>query len=147
MFKKILVPTDGSALSEIASNAAVEFARAGGSEIVVLAVAEPYVYSALAEGAVLFPTDSALFEERVKTLAQEHVDKVARLAADRAVPCTTLVSLSLSPGEEIAQTAEQHHCDVIFIASHGRRGLNRLLLGSETQKVLEYATVPVLVFR
>jgi nucleotide-binding universal stress UspA family protein len=147
MFKKILVPTDGSPLSEKSIYAAVEFARANGSEIIAVSVAEPYVYSMFAEGSGVIPVESKAHDERVQELAQKHVEKVAKLAQARNVACKTRVSLSFSPYEEIVQAAKEFHCDVIFMASHGRKGLNKLFVGSETQKVLAHSTIPVLVFR
>ena len=147
MFKKILVPTDSSTLSEKAIYAAVEFARTNGSERVALSVAEPYVYSTMAEGAIALPVDSKMYDERVQELAQQHVEKVAKLARAKNVACITKVALSFSPYEEIIHAANEFNCDVIFMASHGRKGLNKLFIGSETQKVLAHSTIPVLVFR
>lgn len=147
MFKKILVPTDGSTLSEKAIHAAVEFARTHGSTMIALSVAEPYVYSALAEGVSTFTRESSDYEESVRELAQKHVGKVKLLAQAANVDCETMIALSFSPYEEIIRVATETGCDVIFMASHGRKGLNRLFLGSETQKVLTHTTIPVLVFR
>ena len=147
MFKKILVPTDGSPLSDKAINAAIEFAKAMDGELVTLCVAEPYVYSALVEGAGVFPMDSVAYDEKAQEIAQHNVDKAAALARAQGVTCKTAVALSFSPYEEIVRTAESSACDVIFMASHGRKGLNKLFVGSETQKVLAHSTIPVLVFR
>jgi nucleotide-binding universal stress UspA family protein len=147
MFKKILVPTDGSPLSDKAIYAAIEFARANASEIVALSVAEPYVYSMWLEGSGAIALDSKAYDESMQELAQRHVQKVATLAGDSNVACKTRVALSFSPYEEIVQTAKDFNCDVIFMASHGRKGLNKLFVGSETQKVLAHTTIPVLVFR
>jgi nucleotide-binding universal stress UspA family protein len=147
MFKKILVPTDGSALSEKAIHAAVEFAQTNGSEIIAVSVAEPYVYNTFAEGSSIIQVAPEAHDEKMQELAQKHVEKVANLAQARGVPCKTVVALSFSPYEEIVQAATDFHCDVIFMASHGRKGLNKLFVGSETQKVLAHSTLPVLVFR
>lgn len=147
MFKKILVPTDGSDLSKRAIYAAVEFAHANGSEIIAISVAEPYVYGTFAEGSIAIPMGPSLYEERAQQLAQQYVEKVAQLARARNVPCRTMMAKSFKPYEEIIEAAKRFHCDVIFMASHGRKGLNRLFVGSETQKVLAYSTIPVLVFR
>ncbi|MGZ3241116.1 MAG: universal stress protein, partial [Burkholderiaceae bacterium] len=75
------------------------------------------------------------------------VDKVALVAKEAKVPCETCVALSFSPYEEIIRTAKKYECDAVFMASHGRKGLNKLFLGSETQKVLAHSTIPVLVYR
>lgn len=144
MYQKILVPTDGSPLSEQATAAAIEFARAHGAAIVALSVAQPYPLMA-AEAAVV--TDSALESRVLMELAQEYVDKVAQLAKAAGVACTTVAALSFFPHEDIARVANETGCDVIFMASHGRHGLSKLLAGSVTQNVLAYSTIPLLVFR
>lgn len=145
MFKTILVPTDGSPLSDKAINAAIEFAQSSGGKIIGLSVAEPYPFSPLYEAAV---TDEAnIYEEKMQQRAQLHVQKIADLAQAANVPCETSIVQSFSPFEEIIRTAEKSHCDIIFMASHGRKGLSKLFLGSETQKVLAHTTIPVLVFR
>jgi nucleotide-binding universal stress UspA family protein len=147
MFNRILVPTDGSPLSEKAVDTAVEFARANRSEIVALSVAEPYIFPLMAEGSGQIPVDTEAYEERVLALAQQYVGHVAKLAQAGNVVCKTTVAVSTLPYEEIVQAAAKYGCDVIFMASHGRKGLNRLFLGSETQKVLAHSTIPVLVLR
>lgn len=145
MFKNILLPTDGSSLSDKAIRAGIEFASKNDSRIVVLSVAEPYPYSPLADNP--FAPDAAAYEEKMRSLADGYVKKVAEAANLAKVPVETCVSLSFSPYEEIVKTAKNFHCDVIFMASHGRKGLNKLFIGSETQKVLAHTDLPVLVFR
>lgn len=147
MFKKILVPTDGSPLSEKAINAAVEFARETGGELVALSVAEPYVYSGIGEGSGIVPPNLKAYDEQAQELAQQHVKKVADVARAADIPCKTTIALSFRPYEEIIRVADECNCDVIFMASHGRKGLNKLFVGSETQKVLAHSALPVLVFR
>ena len=145
MFKTILVPTDGSHLSDKAIDAAIEFAKINGSKIIGLSVAEPYPFSPLAESTVA--AESATYEQKMQELAQLHVQKIADLALTSNVPFETATALSFSPYEEIIKAAKKFNCDVVFMASHGRKGLNKLFLGSETQKVLAHSTIPVLVFR
>jgi nucleotide-binding universal stress UspA family protein len=145
MFKSILVPTDGSELSQKAADVAIRFAEEAGARIVVISVAEPVPYGALADGAVTM--DVAQYERQAQELAQKRVDAVCAAAAVEVVPCQTVTALSYTPYTEIIAAAGQYQCDVIFMASHGRRGLNRLILGSETQKVLAHTTIPVLVIR
>jgi nucleotide-binding universal stress UspA family protein len=148
MFKTILVPTDGSALSEKAVSTAVQFASENGSEVVALSVAQPYVYSVFEDGAsIVIPAEADAFDQRVHALAMQYVDKVKTAASEREVRCKTVVAQSHLPHEEIIKAAEQFRCDVIFMASHGRKALGSLLIGSETQKVLAHSTVPVLVLR
>lgn len=145
MFKKILVPTDGSTLSDKAINAAIEFGREYGAQLVALSVAEPYPFSPLSESA--FIDERRLYDERARELAQQSVDKIAAAARVANVPCETVVAQSFAPHDEIIKAAKEHGCDLIFMASHGRKGLGRLFIGSETQKVLANSSVPVMVFR
>jgi len=145
LYKTLLVPTDGSPVSEQAVAAAIEFARCCGSEIVAFAVAEPYPSAPLSESALVI--DPGVDSRDLQKMAQERVQKIAAAAQAAGVRCKTAIALSFHPEEEIVQAATRYHCDVIFMASHGRRGLSRLLAGSVTQKVLAYAPVPVMVFR
>jgi nucleotide-binding universal stress UspA family protein len=75
------------------------------------------------------------------------VDIIKKIAADANVTCEAIATRGVHPYEEILATASDKHCDVIWIASHGRRGLDKLLLGSETQRVLAHATIPIIVYR
>ncbi|MEO8407457.1 MAG: universal stress protein [Oxalobacteraceae bacterium] len=145
MFKTILVPTDGSPLSDKAINAAIEFAQSNGGKIVGLSVAEPYPYAPLTDGSVTVDANS--YEEKMREMAQLHVQKIANAAQAANVPCETFVRQSFRPHEEIISVAINNQCDIIFMASHGRKGLSKLFVGSETQKVLAHSTIPVLVFR
>jgi nucleotide-binding universal stress UspA family protein len=145
MFKTILVPTDGSVLSDKAVQAAIHEAKLHGGKVVGISVAEPYPYAAFGDASIT--TDWSGYEKSMREAAQHYVDAVATAAKAADVPCETLVTLSFSPYEEIIKAAKEFHCDVIFMASHGRKGLNRLLIGSETQKVLAHTVVPVLVIR
>ncbi|SNS89355.1 Nucleotide-binding universal stress protein, UspA family [Noviherbaspirillum humi] len=149
MFKTILVPTDGSALSDKAIANAVELARSLGASLVGMSVAEPYPYphSPRPDGSSLIVSDARSFEEKTAALAQKNVERIAEAAREAKVPCETVVKVSASPYEEIVDVARNAKCDAIVMASHGRTGMSRLLLGSETQKVLAYSTLPVLVVR
>jgi len=144
MYQRILVPTDGSPIATVAAQAAIELAKAFGSEIVALSVAQPEPAVPLAEGAGLIagPSPEALMEE-----ARKHVERVAHAAAKAGVKCTTLTCPGYSPADEIVDAVKRNGCDLVYIASHGRRGLSRLISGSVTQRVLAYAPVPVMVFR
>ncbi len=145
MFKTILVPTDGSTLAEQAIHEAVLFAKESDGYVVGLSVAEPYPFSPMAESSMT--QECAHYEDRMMERARRNVQKVAEEARAMKVPCETVVEQSFSPYEKIIDTARNMSCDVIFMASHGRKGLSELLLGSETQKVLAHSTIPVLVIR
>ncbi|KAF3998497.1 universal stress protein [Glaciimonas immobilis] len=145
MFKTILVPTDGSILSDKAIVAAIEFAKFANGKVIGLSVAEPYPFSPMAESTMA--ADPGTYEENMLALAQLHVQKVADAAKAAGVPCEILTAQAFNPDEEIITAAEKYGCDVIFMASHGRSGLSRLFLGSKTQRVLAHSTIPVLVLR
>jgi nucleotide-binding universal stress UspA family protein len=145
MYKKILVPTDGSELAGQAVEAAIDYARLSGGSIVAYSVAQPYPMLPVVDGAMMI--DPGIDSTELQKIAQDAVEQVARAAKAAGVACETHTSLSFLPYEEIIRAADEYKCDAIFIASHGRRGLSRLLAGSQTQKVLAYSHVPVLVLR
>ena len=145
MFNTILIPTDGSELSARAIHAAIAFAKANRSKVVGIAVSQPMPFYPMAEGAALI--DAGAYQEQMRQLASKDVRQVADAAAAEAVPCATCTAESSNPYEEIVSAAQKYGCDLIFMASHGRKGLSRLFVGSETQKVLAHTTIPVLVFR
>lgn len=145
MFKTILVPTDGSALSDKAVDAALQMAKENGSTVVGLSVAEPYQFSPLSEQSMT--NECVAYEEKMRAQAMQHVQKVAAAAAAMNVPCETVVAQSFTPYEKIIETASEMHCDAIVMASHGRTGFDAMVHGSQTQKVLTHSKIPVLVYR
>ncbi|MDB5798982.1 MAG: uspA [Paucimonas sp.] len=145
MFKTILVPTDGSALSDLAVDAAVDFAAATGAALVALAVAESYSYTIGVEGGVI--PDMAALDAAARETAAKHVQRVIERAAARKVACSSRVVTGFSAAEEIVRISSELGCDLIWMGSHGRTGLQRLLMGSQTQKVLSSSAIPVLVYR
>ena len=145
MYKKILVPTDGSELSDQAVKAAIDFARLCHADIVALSIAEPYPLIPAAEGAMVI--DPGFEIDTLEESARENVAKVAREVAAANLTCIPLTTCSMVPADEIIRIANEQGCDLIFMASHGRRGLSRLLAGSVTQHVLAYSSIPVMVLR
>jgi nucleotide-binding universal stress UspA family protein len=145
MYKRILVPTDGSTLSDQAVTAAIEFARLCHADIVALSVAEPYPLVPAAEGAMVI--DPGFEFNTLEEAARENVAKVARAVRGAGLNCIECTASSMAPADEIIRTANEQGCDLIFMASHGRRGLSKLLAGSVTQNVLAYSSVPVMVLR
>lgn len=145
MFRTILVPTDGSELSDKPVTAAIEYAQALGSKIVALTVAEPYPFAPLYQSTNV--SDATAYEDRTREAAQARVGRVTDAARAVGVECESVVAQSFSPSQEILAAAKKFGCDAIFMASHGRKGLNKLFLGSETQKVLAHTELPVMVFR
>jgi nucleotide-binding universal stress UspA family protein len=144
MISKILVPTDGSEQSIKAIRGAVEIAKKIGAKIVGMTAVEPYSYSSMSE---YRPESFEAFETRTETIAKERLKQIESIAKAAEVEYETSVSKSFSPYEAIIEAAAEAGCDAIFMASHGRRGLNAILLGSETQKVLTHSKLPVMVYR
>ena len=147
MFKRILVATDGSPLSEKAVESAIGLARQHGAELVAFTVArrQPKSYmdgTMIYEGAESESIDKKRFEK-----AQAMVDAIGERAGASGVRCEALVAHSSQVAESIIAAAQKHRSDLIVMASHGRRGIGRLLLGSETQHVLTHSALPVLVLR
>ena len=147
MFKHILVPTDGSALSQKTAARAVSFAKEAGARITVFYAKPEYPVTYYGEGALIDPTTPEKFAELMDKQAGEYLGKVTALCAEAGVPCSTATATSDVPYEAIIAAAEAAGCDLIFMASHGRRGISALLLGSETHKVLTHTSIPVLVYR
>ena len=145
MFKTILLPTDGSSVSQTAIDAAIKFAAICGSKLIALSVSDPTPY--LPMTAEMPVGDTNLYQQHMLQRAHAYVQKIADAARAAGVECEPVVSQSTNPYEEIIQAATSRNCDVIFMASHGRKGLNKLFIGSETQKVLAHSVIPVLVFR
>ena len=144
MFKRILVPTDGSELSNKAIAAAVDMAQTLKATLVGMTTLEPYSYSNLSE---YRPETLDDYEARMDQAGAERLGRIADAARQAGVPAETVSVKSFSPYEAIIDTAKSKNCDLIIMASHGRRGLNAVLLGSETQKVLTHSAIPVLVLR
>ncbi len=147
MFKHILVPTDGSALSTRAAKHAVRFAKAEGARITAFYAAPEYHPTIGGDFVPANFVPLALFEKQVRKAADKYLGRVRQLAAAAEVPCALLCANSDWPHLAIIKAAKARKCDMIFMASHGRSGFSKLLLGSETSKVLAQCTLPVLVYR
>jgi nucleotide-binding universal stress UspA family protein len=147
MYKRILVATDGSPLSQKAADAAVGLAAATGADLVALNVVPNYPVSYFEGSVSLSPEDIARTERSWADKAQEMVDKLRTDAAAAGVKAKGVIAHSDLVAESILTAARKHECDLIVMASHGHKGIKRVLLGSETQHVLTHSTVPVLVLR
>jgi nucleotide-binding universal stress UspA family protein len=144
MYKRILFPTDGSEITAKALSSALALAKLCGAEVFVLAVKEPFPYSAISE---MQPVPPQEFYDAQERLAAARVQAATDAAKAAGVPAKGHTVESLHPWEAILEHAKSQGCDLIVMASHGRRGISALLLGSETQKVLTHSTLPVLVVR
>ena len=144
MFKRILVPTDGSDITGKAVATAISLAQSLGAQLYTISVKEPFPYSAISE---MQPTPPQEFFDAQERIATKRVQAVVDLAKASGVVCQAHTVEALHPWEAIIDHATSLGCDLLVMASHGRRGMSALLLGSETQKVLTHSKVPVLVVR
>lgn len=144
MFRRILVPTDGSDITGKAVQTGVSLAKALGAELYTISVKEPFPYSAISE---MQPTPPQEFYDAQERIAAHRVAEVVAICQDAGVACHGHTVEALHPWEAIIDHANQTQCDLLVMASHGRRGVSALLLGSETQRVLTHTTLPVLVVR
>jgi nucleotide-binding universal stress UspA family protein len=144
MFKRILVPTDGSDITAKAIDAAIALAKSVDAQLYTISVKEPFPYSAISE---MQPTPPQEFFDAQERIASKRVQTVVGAAAAAGVTCQAHTVEALHPWEAIIDHAKRLECDLLVMASHGRRGVSALLLGSETQKVLTHSKVPVLVVR
>ena len=145
MFKHILLPTDGSELSATTIKEGIRFAKSIGAKVTGLCVM-PLQFTFFVEMEI--PTqalDQAI--KRSKEVAETYLAAIEKEAKEKEVACVTVYEMNDFPYEAIIRLAERKGCDLIMMASHGRRGVRGLLVGSETQKVLTHSKIPVLVYR
>lgn len=144
MFKRILVPTDGSDITSKATDTAIALAKLHGAQLLTLSVTEPFPYAAVSE---IQPVPPQEFIDAQQRIASKRVESVCAAAATQGVACRAHTIEALHPWEAIIDHAKTEGVDLIVMASHGRRGVAALLLGSETQKVLTHTDLPVLVVK
>lgn len=147
MFQQILVATDGSALSAKAVERAIALAKLCDATLTVLKVVPRYPQSYFEGGLALQAAEVNRVEAQWAQESQAVVDAAQQQAKAQGVTAQGVVAVSDLVSEAIISAAKTNHCDLIVMASHGRRGVQRLLLGSETQQVLTHAHVPILVLR
>ncbi len=145
MFKHILIPTDGSEIAAKAIAAGIAFAKENGARVTgYYALEEMNMHHV---GSHITKELSVELDKRAQEVAENHVAEIARAAQAAGVPFESIVSKTVQPYEGIIEAAKRCGADIIFMSSHGRRGLSGLLIGSVTQRVLSHSTIPVLVFR
>ncbi|MDP3797017.1 MAG: universal stress protein [Polaromonas sp.] len=147
MYQRILVTTDGSPLSKKAVRSAIELAAALGAELVALNVVPRYPMSYFEGNVSISLQEVSRIEKQWATEGQAMVDAVQQAAQAEGLRAKAVVARSNLVAEAIIAAAKKHKCDLIVMASHGRKGIKRVLLGSETQHVLAHSTTPVLVLR
>jgi nucleotide-binding universal stress UspA family protein len=144
MYRSILIPTDGTEITAKAVAAGVALARALGARLSTISVKEPFPYSAISEMQPIPPQEFYDAQERI---ALKRVKEVVAAAATSGLDCEAFTVEATHPWEAIVDHAKTRSCDLIVMASHGRRGVSALLLGSETTRVLVHCDVPVLVVK
>ena len=144
MYKRSLIPTEGSEISNKAVQTAIGKAKLTGAELFAMAVKDPFPYSAIPD---VQPGPPQEFDDAQERIAAEHVKAAVAAAQPAGLACKAHTVEGLHPWEAIIDHAKTQGCDLIVMASHGRRGVSALLIGSETQKVLTHSKLPVLVVR
>jgi len=147
MFERILVPTDGSDLSNKAVSTAARLARALRAKLLLLHVRSPLESPHHVEGGALTQLGDEIVMEEIENEERKLLDAAVAIAAADGTTAETAFVAGYSAPEAIVRIAQEQDCDLIVMASHGRSGLTGLLLGSETQEVMILTTVPVLVVR
>ena len=147
MYKNLLVATDGSKLSDKAVTHAIGLAQAVSAKITAFYAAPDYPLPAYADGVVYEPVSRKEYSKLAAADAEKILAGVASKASAAGVDATTAYTIAAAPWEAILAAAKKHKCDAIVMASHGRRGVAAMLLGSETQKVLTHSKLPVIVVR
>ena len=145
MYRHILLPTDGSELSDKAIRHGVKLARALKARVTGMTNTPVWHDLYAGPGARMMAVDD--YEREAKAAAQAALAKIARIAQSARVPCATVHARQRDAWEAIVRTARSKRCDLIVMASHGRGGMKALVLGSETNKVLAHTHIPVLVHR
>ncbi|HEY6941867.1 universal stress protein [Dokdonella sp.] len=145
MFEHILIPTDGSKLSEKAVRRGMRFARAMKARVTVFhAIPKFHTSDVMMD---LLGTSRGDYAKAAQAYSDDQLRFAEKVARALGVPCDKRHTTTDDPAAAIIQAARMNDCDLILMASHGRRGLGALVLGSETQKVLTHSTIPVLVYR
>jgi nucleotide-binding universal stress UspA family protein len=147
MYKQILVATDGSKLSAKAIAHAISLAEAMGAKLTAFYASPDYPLPAYADGVVYEPVSKKEYALLAEKEAEKVFEPIVEKAAAANVPCETVHTIAGAPWEAILAAAKKSKADAIVMASHGRRGVSAMLLGSETQKVLTHSKLPVIVVR
>ena len=147
MYQRILVATDGSELSQKAVTNAIDLAALCGADLLAISVVPRYPQSYFEGGMALQPDEVQRVEKQWSDKGQSVVDAVKQAAVAKGVKAQAITVTSDVVSDALISAATKYQCDLIVMASHGRRGIQRLLLGSETQHVLTHSSIPVLVLK
>jgi len=146
MYKHILIPTDGSPQSKKAVAAAIELAKSIGAQVTGLFAAPPATPIVYRNNLPAGFSTMAEHKTAIEKSATTYLGVIEQAAKKAGVPCQVVTVTSDYPADTILATAKKKKCDLIVMATHGRRGISAVLLGSETQRVVTHAEIPVLVY-
>ena len=147
MYKNVLIPTDGSKFSQKAIKSGVAFAKSINARVTACFVVEPFQPYYFGEYNPPDMPTAKEFDRSAREAGKKYLQQVEKAARAAGLAYVGLVVKAVAPYQGIINAAKKGRCDLIFMASHGRRGLAGLLLGSETHKVLTHSKIPVLVSR
>lgn len=149
VYNHILIATDGSELAQRGVDQGLSLAKALGSKVTILTATEPFPIQgrAIGSGWIASPTDYERYDKGQKEFADSVLSSASDVAGKAGVKAETLHVADVHPATAILETSANRNCDLIVMASHGRRGIGRLLLGSQTSEVLANSRTPVLVVR
>ena len=147
MFKKILIPVDGSDLSTRAAGAGIQLAKELNAAVVFVNATAPYIMPYAADVALMDDTTQKLFEDEVKRESNELLDSTKRLADGAGLTSVCISAVHSRPEVLIEETVKELGCDLVVIATHGRGAMARLVMGSVTTRLLAISPVPVLIYR
>lgn len=147
MYTHLLVPSDGSELSNRAIQSAVTLARTLNARVTFLYIQPEFPLPFAGEGAMMVPESRDEFARSTLEQSQRILGEAEAIGREAGIATQSRTAVSDTPYEQIIKTAEAEGCDLVFMASHGRKGLAGLLIGSETHKVLTHCKIPVLVYR
>lgn len=145
MYKHLLLATDGSELAQHAVEHGLTLARTVGAKATIITITMPWSAIAYGEMAVAVPPDD--YDANMKEQAGRTLAAAGKLAKDKGVASESMHVSDINPYQAILAAARDKSCDLIVVGSHGRSGISRLLLGSETVKILTHTKIPVLVWR
>jgi len=147
MFKRILIPIDGSELALRAASTGITLAKEVGAEVVLLHAQAPYIAPYAAEVAMIDTKAQAAFEKAITEGSAALLDQAKKVATDKGVTAHTVHAVSSRPESLIEKTVKEMNCDLVVLATHGRGAVGRFVMGSVTSRLLPISSVPVLVYR
>ena len=147
MYKHILIPTDGTVVAQKAVKSGIAFAKSVNAKVTFFTAVDEYRTPSASEVMSRRAVSPAQHEAQARRKAEKILAPLRKRAAAASLECGSDFALNDRPYDAIIRAAMAHRCDLIFMASHGRRGIRKLVYGSQTQGVLTHSTIPTLVYR